>query len=166
MKNRFGWLALGLALLAVVVIGGVRARPVEGNSDDRLFALAAQLKCITCVGESVAGSQSSFAVAARGEIKRQMAIGKSDDEILASFSGSYPGVLLNPPNTGWASVVWVVPPVVFGLALAAVIGKIRQSAAARATSDAAPSDEDVALVDSMLAARDTERLSHEGDASV
>lgn len=164
MKNRFGWLALGLALLAVVVIGGVRAKPVEGNSDDRLFALAAQLKCVTCIGESVAGSQSSFAVAARGEIKRQMAIGKSDDEILASF-GSFEGVLLNPPNTGWASVVWIIPPVVFGLALAAVIGKIRQSAAARGTSGAAPSDEDIALVDSMLAARDTERLSHEGDAS-
>lgn len=109
------------ALLAVVVVGLLwagRARPVvSGTSDDRLFAIAEQMKCLQCVGESVANSQAEIAVEMRSQIRAQMRAGRTDDEILTYFADRYgPQVLLNPGGTGLAALVWIVPVVVAALA--------------------------------------------------
>jgi cytochrome c-type biogenesis protein CcmH len=126
---------------------------VDGTSDDRLFALAAQLKCEQCIGESVAGSSAQFAVAARGEIERQMRLGKSDDEILASFVEPYgEDVLLNPPNSGLASLVWILPPLVAGLAILGVGSAIR-TWVRRPAGEIDVSFEDADLVRAALEAR-------------
>lgn len=118
-RQRGWWWALMGAAAVVVVILGASAPPTSGTSDDRLFALAAQLKCQQCVGESVAGSQSPSAVKFREEIASQMATGATDDEILGFFTQRYgPEVLLTPPATGFGALVWVVPVVaVAGAAL-------------------------------------------------
>lgn len=164
-KLQFGWVVLGLSLIACIIVAGVRAAPVEGTSDDRLFALAAQLKCETCIGESVAGSSSQFAVAARGEIKRQMQIGKSDDEILASFVEPYgEDVLLNPPNSGLASLVWILPSLAAGLAILGVGMAIRKWVA-RPDGEIDVSFEDADLVRTALAARFERSLDGSDDTT-
>ena len=107
-----------MGVIAVGFIASSASRPpTEGTSDERLFALAAQLKCQQCVGESVAQSQSAGAVQFREEISSQMARGRTDDEILSFFADSYPGVLLNPPSTGVGALVWVIPVVVAAVAV-------------------------------------------------
>lgn len=112
------WLLMAVAALAVVVTSSSRA-PTDGVSDDRLFHIASQLKCVQCVGESVAGSAAPIAEQFRTEIREQMAKGRTNDEILDYFAARYDDVLLNPPATGLGSLVWVLP--VVGLA-AAVLG--------------------------------------------
>lgn len=120
MRRRWwAWAALGLILAALLAVGA-RTTPTEGASDDRLFALASQMRCMACAGESVSNSQAPLAVEMRGVIRSQMRKGMSDDEILTYFADRYgKRVLLNPAGSGFAALVWIVPVLV---AAAAVVG--------------------------------------------
>jgi cytochrome c-type biogenesis protein CcmH len=113
-----GW---GLILVAVValLILGAGTTPTEGLSEDRLYALAGEMKCLQCAGESVAGSQADIAVKMRTEIRQQMRRGRTDDEILGFFADRYGRrVLLNPSSEGVTSLVWILPVVVMGAGVA------------------------------------------------
>lgn len=128
-RQHWWWWAL-MGLICVVAIVPARgSAPTEGVSDDRLFAIAAQLKCQQCVGESVADSSSPSAIQFREEIRRQMAKGASDDEILSYFSQPErfdQQVLLNPPSSGFGALVWIVPVVVFAGAIALLAATFRR----------------------------------------
>lgn len=118
-RHRAWWVGMAVVVVGVLVFAGGRA-PDEGTGDERLYALAGQLKCLQCVGESVAASQAPLAEQFRDEIRAQMATGASDDEILAFFVDRYGDqVLLEPPTTGLSALVWVLPVLVVG---AAVVG--------------------------------------------
>lgn len=146
-----GWVLVGLVTLSMVAIAAWRHQPTEGDSEERLYALAGQVKCEQCVGETVAGSNTDFAVAARQEIRRGMQAGRSDDEILARFVESYGSdVLLNPPSTGLASLVWVIPPVVAGLAVLGLVATWRSRRSAAPEPDVLD-DEDRQRVDTAMA---------------
>lgn len=138
-RQRWYWWALmGVVALGALVIGGPTT-PTEGVSDDRLFEIASQLKCQTCVGESVAGSQSASAVQFREEIAEQMARGRTNDEILSFFVERYDQeVLLTPPGSGVGSVVWILPVVgvaAAALLLASTFRRWRNEAATRSATD-------------------------------
>lgn len=108
---------MALVAVTLLVVAGGRP-PDQGSGDDRLFALAGQLKCLQCVGESVANSQAPLADQFRTEISEQMDAGATDDEILNYFADRYgEQVLLDPPSSGLGALVWVLPV----LALAATI---------------------------------------------
>ena len=108
---------MAVVVAGVLVFAGSRP-PDEGTSDDRLYSIAEQLKCLQCVGESVAASQSPLAQQFRDEIGTQMAAGESDDEILAFFSERYGDeVLLDPPASGVGALAWLLPVVVAGGAI-------------------------------------------------
>lgn len=120
------WTLMGVIAVGAVV-AGAGTTPTEGISDDRLFALSAQLKCQQCVGESVADSQSPSAVQFRQEVSEQMARGRSDAEILNFFVERYgQQVLLTPPSTGFASLVWIVPVVGLAAAVLLLVGTFRR----------------------------------------
>ena len=103
------WVGVAVVVVGVLVFAGGRT-PDEGTGDGRLYALAGQLKCLQCVGESVAASQAPLAEQFRDEIRQQMATGATDDEILAFFVDRYGDeVLLEPPATGLSALVWVLP---------------------------------------------------------
>jgi cytochrome c-type biogenesis protein CcmH len=118
--RKWAWLALAVAAV-VVLVAGARRDPTEGSSNDRMYAIAAQMKCMQCVGESVANSQAPLAIQMRAEIIRQMRAGQTDDEIFNYFADRYgQQVLLNPSGSGFASLVWIVPVVVIALGLLGV----------------------------------------------
>jgi cytochrome c-type biogenesis protein CcmH len=97
-------------ICVVAIVPSATTTPTEGQSEERLFALSAQLKCQQCVGESVADSQSPSAVQFREEIADQMAQGRTDDEILNFFADRYgQEVLLTPPSSGLGGLVWIIP---------------------------------------------------------
>jgi cytochrome c-type biogenesis protein CcmH/NrfF len=116
--------------MGVVVLGALAAGrtspPTEGVSEDRLFAIASQLKCPACVGESVADSQSASAVQFREEIRDQMARGRTDDEIVSFFVARYDDVVLTPPASGIGALVWVLPVVGLAVAVAALAATFRR----------------------------------------
>lgn len=108
-RRWWAWASLGVAVVLLVALGAGRRSP-SGTSPERLNALASNLKCLQCVGESVAGSQADIAVKMRQEIRAQAGAGASDDEIYTWFADRYGNrVLLNPPATDIAALVWVLP---------------------------------------------------------
>lgn len=116
---RYGWAWVLLGVVAVgALVVGARVPPTSGTSDERLFALAGQLKCLQCVGETVANSQAPIAIEVRADLQRQMRAGKTDDEILQYFVDRYgEHILLRPSGSGLTGVVWVVPVVAVAAAL-------------------------------------------------
>ncbi len=107
-------------VVLVAVVLGARSAPKTGASDERLFAIAGRLKCLQCVGESVAASQAPLAVQFRQEIRDRMEQGSTDDEILNFFAQRYgQEVLLTPPSSGVGGLVWVIP--VVAVAAAALL---------------------------------------------
>lgn len=108
-------------LLVVVVAGalavGVTDRDATTESE-RIQHIAESVRCPTCRGQSVADSDAPAAANVRTEIERRVVEGESDDEIrdalVARFGDS---IRLNPPRSGVAGLVWVLP--VAGVAFAA-----------------------------------------------
>jgi cytochrome c-type biogenesis protein CcmH len=142
---------MGLIVVVAVVVGA-GSPPRTGVSDERLFALSARLKCMQCVGESVAASQAPLAVQFRDEIRTQMRSGSTDDEILNFFAARYgQEVLLTPPSSGIGGLVWVIPVVVVAGAALMLFFVFRRWRSERGEVHATADDE--ALVADALADR-------------
>jgi len=128
----WAWMLLVVVLGALLAFGAT-SKPTSGSSEDRLFALAEQMRCLACAGESVSNSQAPLAVEMRGLIGRQMRSGKTDDEILTYFADRYgERVLLRPAKRGLTALVWIAPVVVAAAAVAGlglVFGRARRGEA-------------------------------------
>lgn len=100
-----------MALAAVVMIVAGASRPADsGASEERVIAVAKQLRCLQCNGENVASSSAAIAIDMRREITRQLADGRTEDEILNYFADRYDrDILLIPPSNGVGVLLWVVP---------------------------------------------------------
>ena len=123
MSRRVLWVVLGVVAVLALVIGSRTS--AEQSPDARLVAVAGQVRCPTCAGQSVATSDAPAAKAIREQIRSDIAAGRDDDAILSRLaSGPYgDDILLNPPRSGFAGLVWIVPVAVVlvafaGLALA------------------------------------------------
>lgn len=116
---------LGLLVPVVVVLGAlaVGAARSDGPVTDaeRASAIAGTVRCPTCRGQSVASSDAPAAAQIRAEIDRRVAAGEGDDQIRAALVAAYgDGILLNPPASGVAGLVWALPVAGFVLAAAAL----------------------------------------------
>jgi cytochrome c-type biogenesis protein CcmH len=123
MSRRLMWVLLGVVTVVALVVGSQTT--AERSADARLQSIAGQVRCPTCAGQSVATSDAPAAKALREQIKADIEDGRDDDAILSRLaSGPYgDDILLTPPRSGFAGLVWVVPVVVVllgfaGLALA------------------------------------------------
>jgi cytochrome c-type biogenesis protein CcmH/NrfF len=108
MTKRVAWMALLVAVAVALYIGTTdRTAP---SADERVRDIAATVACPACAGESAADSGATAAVFVRNEISRRVAAGESDDQIRAALAASYgDSILLTPPGTGAASLVWILP---------------------------------------------------------
>ena len=112
MRTWLGWIAiawlLGLCAVALVAYGG---QTRAGSLDDRARAVALQLRCPVCQGESVADSPSDIAKAMRGDIRSRLARGQSPNQIKAFYVSRYGSwILLSPPSSGVGGLAWLAPP--------------------------------------------------------
>ncbi len=87
------------------------ALPVSAETQaDRVDAIARQLMCPVCAGQSVAESNAQLARDMREIIKRKVSEGVSDEEIISWFRTKYgDGILAEPPLKGFNLVVWLFP---------------------------------------------------------
>ena len=110
---------MAVAALGVLVVAG--GTPASQRSDEvRLQEVAVRLKCLQCVGESVAASQAPLAEQFRTEIAEQIDRGVPDDQIIDYFVDRYgEEVLLDPATSGISLLVWLLPAAVL---VAAVVG--------------------------------------------
>jgi cytochrome c-type biogenesis protein CcmH len=142
------WIVMGLIAVAAIAVGW-GSDPTTGSSDDRMFRLSEELRCLQCTGESVANSQAPIAIQMRDEIRRQMRRGRTNDEILTFFADRYGSrVLLNPSGSGLTSVIWVLPVVVGAVALVGVGTTFARARRREAVAGASP--EDTELVEAAL----------------
>ncbi len=109
MYRRLGWIALA-AVVGIALFVGTRPPEAPPTSTERADALAERIRCPTCRGQSVADSDAPASEFIREEIARQVEQGQSDQEIEDYLVSRYgDDVLLVPPRSGLASLVWVLP---------------------------------------------------------
>lgn len=136
-----GWLApVVMVVLAVVILVGIATSAPPPA--DRADALAAQLRCPVCQGESVADSPSDTAVAIRQQIAEMVAAGRSDEEVRQHYVERYGRwVLLDPPARGDTLLLWLLPVAAAAGGLVLVVARRREDALGPE-----PDDDDRALL--------------------
>ena len=150
-------LALRLALVACLALGAAFAQDIV--LDPRVFEIGNELRCPTCVAESVGESSAAIAREMRQIIQEQLDEGRTRAEILAFFQDRYGDwILLSPPRRGVLLLVWLLPiaaVVVAGASLFVLMRRWRAAADTVAPVDA----EGLARVRAALAATDVEGTS-------
>lgn len=113
------------------------------------MAVAAEVRCPVCAGESAAQSQTPPSIEIRHLIRKDLSAGERPSKILSTLVAAYgPGILEKPPSNGFDAFVWVAPAV--GIALGAV-GLLLAFRRWRPRRRVALSDADRTLVERALA---------------
>ena len=123
MKQRRS-LLLVLALAALVGAAWLAilfATPQQPTLDQRVYNVAAQLKCPVCQNESVADSSAAIAQQMRQVIRQDLQKGMSEQQILQYFAAHYGNtILLTPPQQGFNLLAWLMPVAIYLLGLGLV----------------------------------------------
>ena len=131
-------LALALRSCFVVLLMLIGLQPAIGAEgmaqpvgdpvvEARVNKLAEDLRCLTCMGQSIADSQSSFSNDMKREIRSMIVAGKNDKEIMDFMVQRYGDfVLYRPPvkNTTW--LLWGGPFLLLILSLVFLAMKLRK----------------------------------------
>lgn len=105
------WILIVLAWLPFTAWGG-EAKPVADDPvlEQRMDALAEDLRCLVCQNESLASSRADLAHDLRQEIREQMQAGKSDNEVIHYLTQRYGDfVLYRPPMKPITWLLWFGP---------------------------------------------------------
>lgn len=88
------------------------AKPLADDpvAEKRLQAISAELRCLVCQNETIAGSNADLAVDLRREIRTMIQAGQSDQQILDFMVTRYGDfVLYRPPFKGATVLLWLGP---------------------------------------------------------
>lgn len=127
-------LALAFVPQQLLAAEGGLAQPVGDPAvEARVNRLAEDLRCLTCMGQSIADSQSSFSSDMKREMRTMIAAGKSDKEIMDFMVQRYGDfVLYRPPVKSTTWLLWGGPFLLLILGLAFLVAKLRRRAAQEA----------------------------------
>jgi len=104
-----------ILLMAMQFAMGAQANEAAPLADDpvveqRLITIAAELRCLVCQNESLAGSRADLANDLRREVRTLIKSGKSDTEIKAYLVSRYGDfVLYRPPVKPTTWLLWFGP---------------------------------------------------------
>ena len=110
--------ALFLCLLPLAALA--QAVPAEGRFNDpqreaRVHNLQRQLRCMVCQGQSIDESDAPLAQDLRRLVREQIAVGRSDADILEYLHSRYGDfILMQPPVQPHTWLLWLGPLLVFG----------------------------------------------------
>jgi len=112
-----------LLMVLTATVWGKEAPPVAEDPviENRLQALASELRCLVCQNESLAASRAELAVDLRNQIRERMKQGESDSQIvdyLVSRYGDF--VLYRPPFKLTTALLWLGPLLLLVAGLAAL----------------------------------------------
>ena len=109
------WRALLLALALAAAGAPALAAEAQPTGRDSVAAaravkLSEKLRCLVCQNQSIADSNAELAQDLRGQIRDQIAAGKTDDEIVAYMVARYGDfVLYEPPVKPTTVLLWAGP---------------------------------------------------------
>ncbi|MEM7095531.1 MAG: cytochrome c-type biogenesis protein [Actinomycetota bacterium] len=146
------WVLMAIVAVAVLVVGATGDAGPQSDGE-RVADLAGTIRCPQCRGQSVAESNVTIAREIRADIRQRVAAGESDDAIRQVYIDRYGrSVVLTPDAGGFTGLVWIVPVVAAGCAVAA-IGLAFRRWQIEAADVASASDEDRELVARLRADR-------------
>lgn len=123
-----------LPAIAIALALGAQAREAVPLAEDeavehRLMAMAAELRCLVCQNESLAGSPAPLAEDLRREIRTQIRQGKTDAQIMDYLVSRYGDfVRYNPPLKPATWPLWAGPFVSLVLGLGVLVRYLRRRA--------------------------------------
>ncbi len=93
------------------IVGPPEGSPLsEGELNAQTQATASKLRCPTCQGMSVAESPAEGARAMKLEVKKMIAVGYSERQVLDFFEAAYGEfILLEPHKKGLNLTLWLAP---------------------------------------------------------
>lgn len=135
VRRVFLLLLLMFALPVANAADGGMAQPVgDPVVEARVTRLAEELRCLTCMGQSIADSQSSFSTDMKREIRGMIVAGKNDKEIVDFMVQRYGDfVLYRPPVKSTTWLLWGGPFVLLAMALVFLVAKLRKRSAQAVT---------------------------------
>jgi cytochrome c-type biogenesis protein CcmH len=140
------WLALVVVLVVALVVGST-GHHAATDMDGRVRAIAADIRCPVCSGQSAADSQAPESQEIRAIIRQRLQEGQNAGQVKAYIVSRYgEGILLRPETHGVALLVWLLPVVAFVAAAGGLVLALRR----RRRVHVAPTDEDRALVEEAL----------------
>ena len=150
LKRWPGWVLLVLVVAGLLAFGTTRDAGAR-TPEERVEEISKQLACPICDGETVYESRNTQSASIRTEIKGQVTTSDAtDDEIIAYIVQRFEAkIQLLPKATGFESLVWVLPSVVFVCAAVGLFFSFRRW---RLAADLVPNDDDRALVEAELKA--------------
>jgi len=114
-------------LIGVVAVGLVSAA-TAATLDDQVYAIAGELMCPVCAGQTVAESNSALAGQMRDIIRARVQEGQTREQIIAYFVAQFgEGVLAAPPRRGGGLWLWMAPPGVLVVGLLLVNRYLRRA---------------------------------------
>jgi len=143
-------LLAALALQAALPALAADAVPTEMDpvKAARAVKLAEKLRCLVCQNQTIADSNAELANDLRGQIREQIAAGKSDEQILEYMTNRYGDfVLYQPPFKATTILLWLGPAILLlgGLAI------LLRNLARRRAGDVALTDEEKSRAAQLLA---------------
>lgn len=131
-------LAAAAAAAAPAALGAQQARvdtalptppltPADSALDAQTAAVASQLRCPVCQGESIQDSPSELAMQMRDIVKEQLKAGKTPAEVKAYFVSKYgEWILLDPKAHGFNLVLYAAPYVLLLGGLGFIVVAVRR----------------------------------------
>jgi len=129
-------------MVLLLVVGMQPAMAAEGIAqpigdpvvEARVGKLAEELRCLTCMGQSIADSQSSFSSDMKREIRDMVKAGKNDKEIIDFMVQRYGDfVLYRPPVKSTTWLLWGGPFLLLIVSLVFLVLKLRKRGVQTAT---------------------------------
>ena len=119
--NRLFWV-----LLVVPFLAGRGLADNQPDLDQRVAAIAAELRCLVCQNQSIAESNADLAVDLRRQIREQLKEGRSERDVLDFMVQRYGDfVLYRPPLKASTLLLWGGPFLLLVLGIFLLARKIR-----------------------------------------
>jgi cytochrome c-type biogenesis protein CcmH len=102
------------------------AKP-DARTEERLKALAEELRCLVCQNQTIADSNAPLALDLRNQIREQIAQGRSDEQVRGYMVERYGDfVLYRPPFKSSTAILWVGPFALLALGVVVAVAMVRR----------------------------------------
>jgi cytochrome c-type biogenesis protein CcmH len=123
------WLVAILLASSVLAAQAREAVPMAGDAavEQRLVAIADEMRCLVCQNESLAGSRAPLAMDLRREIRKLIEEGRTDAEIVEFLVTRYGDfVRYRPPFRPSTWLLWIGPFLFLLLGVGVLVRTVRR----------------------------------------
>jgi cytochrome c-type biogenesis protein CcmH len=118
---------IAAVLLLAMAIPAAGQQPATHATEQAVYEVASQLRCVVCQNLSVADSPSEMAGQMRAIVRDRLASGETPEQVRQYFVDRYgEWILLAPRRRGFNLVVWGFPIAAVVVGLAATIFLLRR----------------------------------------